>query len=138
MRALSTAQQAAIQQQVREQFDRLLAAIGRKDAAAWSALYSQDGFLSAVAGTDRYAARRAWVDTITGYFAARESQQVDLQAVQVTALAADLALLTSQEQSTMRLADGQTTRCAHVFTMLWHQEPAGWKIIHSHESWLDD
>ena len=67
----------AIDAAVKVAFDGLCSAINRKDAAAWSAYYSQDGFISAFAGPDVFATRRAWVEAITANFAARERQHID-------------------------------------------------------------
>lgn len=127
----------AIEREVAEQFKRVIVAINDKDANAWSRFYSGDGFVSAIAGTDHYAARSAWVDQISGYFSERERQHVQPLAVRVTALASDLALLTSEEDTRMWLRDGSSAQGRHAFTMLWKRESDGWKILHSHESWLD-
>ncbi len=126
-----------IQKEVKEQFNNLIDALNTLDAPAWADHYSRDGFLSAVAGADRSATRREWVDTVTSYFATREQQQVEVLAVQVTPLAPDLALLTSQEKSKMLFTDGQRMQSAHVFTMIWKKEEGGWKILYSHESWVE-
>lgn len=124
--------------EVAEQFNRLVSALNAKDASAWASFYSTDGFQSAIAGSRQYATRAEWVQTITGYFAQRASQQVAPLNVKVTALSTDLALLTSREKSVIRMKDGKEIRTAHAFTMLWKREPAGWKVIHSHESWMDE
>lgn len=138
MKMLSEAEKETIQRQVRDQFNQLVSAINQLNARAWSEHYSKDGFLSAFAGTDYFATRSAWVDTITVYFATRDSQRLELLAVQVTPLAADVALMTSQEKAEMRLKSGQTIKSRHVFTMIWKKERSGWKILHSHESWVDE
>ena len=52
--------------------------------------------------------------------------------------AADLALMTSQEKCDMRLKSGQALAVRHVFTMIWSKGEHGWKIAHSHESWVDE
>jgi ketosteroid isomerase-like protein len=57
--------------------------------------------------------------------------------VRVTPLTAQLALMTSEEDVEMGLRDGSVVTSGHVFTMLWKREPTGWKMPHSHESWID-
>lgn len=124
--------------EVREQFNNLIDALNTRNAPAWSDYYSKENFLSAIAGTDCYASRSEWVDTITSYFEARKHQHVETFDVRVTPLAPDLALMTSQEKTEMILQDGQEISSAHVFTMIWRKEKGGWKILHSHESWIDE
>ncbi|HPJ68004.1 MAG TPA: nuclear transport factor 2 family protein [Desulfobacteraceae bacterium] len=138
MNTLSEADKETIRKQVRDQFNELVSAINNKNDRAWSEHYSKDGFVSAFAGTDYFAARSAWVDTITSYFLTRESQQLEPLAVQVTPLTSDVALMTSQNKTEMRLKGGQAIKSTHVFTMVWKKEHAGWKILHSHESWVDE
>jgi uncharacterized protein (TIGR02246 family) len=123
-----------IEKEVKAQFDRLIAAVNEKDTEAWSRFYSQDAFISAIAGTDYYATRSAWVDTIAKHFSTRERQHVEPLQVRVTALTPDLALMTSEEKAEM-WSKGEHAAQKHVFTMLWKKEPAGWKILHSHESY---
>jgi ketosteroid isomerase-like protein len=127
-----------MEKEVKDQFNQLVSALNQMNAGAWSENYSQDQFVSAIAGTDYYGTRSAWVDEITKYFSMRQRQRVDPVAVRVTALAPDLALMTSEEKSLMRLQDGKEVKSKHVFTMVWKKEPAGWKILHSHESWTDE
>ncbi len=135
---LTAAEKEAIVGEVKGQFGQLVAAINQKDAAAWSGFYAADGFVSAIAGTESFAARDEWVQAITANFAMRESQQLEPLDVRVTVLAPDLAVLTSAEKTDMTLAGGQTLKSKHVFTMIWKKEAAGWKIVHSHESWTDE
>lgn len=138
MSPMSETEKMMIQEEVRDQFAQLISALNRKDARAWSEFFSEAGFLSAFAGADYYATRSAWVDKITSYFEARASQHVEPVAVHVTALAPDAALMTSQETCEMRMKNGQTGKSSHVFTMIWKREKSGWKILHSHESWVDE
>ncbi len=136
MKTLTDAEKQNIEKQVRAQFDQLVSAVNRKDARAWSEHYSKDGFVSTFERTQYFGSRNAWVDTITSYFAERESQHVEPLAVQVIPLASDVALLTSQEKAEMRAKGGETNKFPHVFTMIWRKEESGWKILHSHESWV--
>ena len=122
--------------EVTDAFDQLILAINARDVDAWASLYSKKSFEAAFAGTDYYATRDAWVQTIGTYFRERSRQHVDVDQVQVVPLAQDLALLTSQERSEMQSGDAAPTLARHVFTLLWKKEADGWRIIHSHESWL--
>ncbi|RJP66486.1 MAG: hypothetical protein C4539_11475, partial [Ignavibacteriales bacterium] len=104
---------------------------------AWSDFYSKDEFISAMVMTDYYSSKSAWVDTITKYFSLREKQIVEPVEVRVTALAPDLALMTSEENGDMLLMNGSSWKSKHVFTMVWKKEKDGWKIIHSHEAFVE-
>jgi len=129
------AEKETVKKEVSEQFGKVISAINEKDIASWSGHYSQDGFVSAVAGTDYYSKRDAWVNAITGFFATRESQRIEPVAVRIHATARDLALLTAESNSEMKMKDGGLMKVKHVYTMVWKKEPSGWKILHSHESW---
>ncbi len=135
---LTDAKKEIIRKEVTEQYNQLVTAINQLDARAWSEFYSKDEFISAFAGTEFFTTRSAWVDTITNYFSMRESQKIEPTGVQVTALAPDLALLTSQEKTEMQMKSGKEIKFSHVFTMIWKKEPIGWKILHSHESWVEE
>lgn len=130
-------EQNAIKKEVTDQFNRLVKAINELNADAWSSYYSKDEFVSAIASTDYYATRSAWVAQITDYFSTRERQRVLPVEVRVTALTSDIALMTSEEDTEMWLQGGSIVKYKHVFTMLWKREPDAWKILHSHESWVD-
>jgi ketosteroid isomerase-like protein len=138
MKSFIDADKKTIGKEVKDQFTLLISAINQSNAEVWQEFYSQDQFLSAIVNTDHYAARSAWVDTITNYFSMREGQQVEPFDVHVTALTPDLALLTSQEKCEMWPKDRQNVKLKHVFTMLWKKEQEEWKILHSHESWLEE
>ncbi|MBN2432928.1 MAG: nuclear transport factor 2 family protein [Acidobacteria bacterium] len=123
-----------IRQEVTAQFKGLVDAVNRIDSQAWADYYSVDEYVSAFVSTDYYGTRREWVDTITRYFAQREFQHMDIQEIRVIPFTTELALMTSREKTEMRVIGGETGMFRHGFTMLWKKEPAGWKIIHSHES----
>ena len=127
-----------IRQEVTSQFKEMVDAVNRMDSHAWADYYSGNDFLSAFVSTDFYGTRREWVDTITRYFEQRENQQLDIQEIHVIPLAADLALMTSREKAEMRLRGGEKDVFQHSFSMLWKKGPAGWKIIHSHESMVEE
>lgn len=135
--AQTNPEKETIQREVTAQFNQLICAINQKNAVAWSDYYSKDEFVSAIAGTGFYANRSAWVGEITKYFSMRERQQVEPFEVRVTPLAADLALLTSEERAEMQVKNGESIKSKHVFSMIWKKEPGGWKVLHSHESWMD-
>jgi len=126
-----------VTQEIKNQFLSLIDALNSIDADAWSGFYSREGFLSAMVGTDYYASRSKFIAAITEYFSMRETQKVTPVEIQVTVLHEDLALMVSAEKSDMLLKDGNRILSDHTFTMLWKKEEAGWKIIHSHESWID-
>lgn len=137
-RAVTEAEKEAIKKEITGQFNQLASTLSQMDAGAWSEYYSKGGFVSAIVSTDYYAKRSAWVDLITRYFSMRERQHVEPLEVRVTALTPSLALMTSEEKSEMWLKNGQYFKSKHVFTMIWKKEQGGWKILHSHESWMDE
>jgi len=46
--------------------------------------------------------------------------------------------MTSQEKTEMRLKSDENIKSKHVYTLIWKKEQGGWKIIHSHESWITE
>ena len=132
------AEKEAIKKEVKDQFNQLISAINNSNSAAWSEFYSKDEFLSTFVSTDFYSTRSAFVDSITNYFSMRERQHLEPLEVQVTALTPALALMTSQEKTEMWLKSGKNIKSKHVFTMLCKKDKDGWKIMHSHESWVDE
>jgi len=123
--------------EIKNQFLSLVDALNRIDGDAWADYYSSDGFISAMVGTDYYQSRAKFISAIKEYFSMRETQKVTPVEIQVTVLQEDLALMISSEKSEMQMKDGVTIVSDHTFSMLWKKEDAGWKIIHSHESWID-
>ncbi len=138
MNSFPEAEKEAVRNEVIARFNQLVVALNWKDARAWSEFYSEDEFISAVAGTDYYGVRSAWVDAITGYFSTRERQRVEPVRVRVTPIDPNLALMTSEEKSEMSFEGGEEIESRHVFTMIWKNGKGGWKILHSHESWIDE
>ena len=130
--------QELINNEVKEQFSQLTSALSNLDTLAWSGFYSHDEFISAFVGTDFYGNRSEFVNIIESYFSGREYQHVEPIEVQVTALAQELALMTSREKTEMRLNSGEEIKSVHVFTMIWKKGPDGWNIIHSNESWINE
>jgi len=125
-----------IKKELKEQFAQLNDAINSSNSLTWSEFYSKENFISTFVSTDFYPERSTFIDTITYYYSLRESQHLEPIEVQVTVLTKTLALLTSQEKIEMRLNSGDYLNSRHVFSMMWKKEQDGWKIIHSHESWI--
>ncbi len=136
-KTFTDADKEVIKKEVTDQFSLLVTALNQKDGVAWSDFYSKDEFISAMVMTDYYSSRSAWVDSITKYFSLREKQVVEPVEIRVTALAPDLALMTSEEKGDMSLKNGSSLKSKHVFTMVWKKEKDGWKILHSHEAFFD-
>jgi len=126
-----------MEKEVKDQFNQLVSAINQMNAGEWSKFYTNNEFLSTIAGTDYFETKNTWVDSITNYFNMREHQYVEPVEVRVTALAPNMALMTSEERSDIKLKNGNNIKSKHVFTMIWNKEKDGWKILHSHESWTD-
>jgi len=135
--AFTDADKETIKKEVKDRFNRFVSSLNELDAAKWSGFYSKDEFLSAIISTDYYAKRSEWVGLITNYFSMRKQQKIEIVVVRITPLAPDLALMTSEDKSEFLLKDDQSTVAKHLFTMIWKKEKEGWKILHSHESWIE-
>jgi len=138
MQALTDESRKSVEEAVLEAFGRYVAAVNALDAASWAAFFSDDAPVTAFAGVDYYGDKAAWSRTVEGYFEQRASQRLEPKAVRATALAPDLALMTSEQAASMTLKDATRITSRHVYTMLWKKEQGGWRIIHSHESWVDE
>jgi ketosteroid isomerase-like protein len=138
MHSFTAAEKETITKDVIDQFNQLIAALNQMNVGEWSTFYSADEFSSTIVGTDYYSTRSAWVDVITNYFSMRERQHVEPLDVRVTALTPNIALMTSEEKAEMWLKSGNNIKSRHVFTMIWKKGQDGWKILHSHESWMDE
>jgi ketosteroid isomerase-like protein len=138
MESFTGMEKETIKKEVKDQFNQLVSAINQLNTDAWSEYYSKDEFLSAIVSTDYYATRSAWVEAITNYFSMRERQYLEPLEVRVTALTPDLALMTSEEKTEMWLKSGDNVKSRHVFTMIWKKGQEGWRILHAHESWMDE
>jgi ketosteroid isomerase-like protein len=137
MQQLTEAEKDDVVKAVKERFDQLILALNKIDTAAWASFYSYDFPVTAVAGIDFYGDKNTWVETVGEYFSQRKSQTIEPVAVHITPLASDLALLASEENTSMTQDDGSVVKSKHVFTMVWKNEKSGWKVLHSHESWVD-
>lgn len=135
--SFTKADKEIIKNEVKDQFTLLVSSLNKLDAGTWSEFYSKDEFLSAIVSSDYYAKRGEWIELITNYFSLRKQQKVEIIEVQVTPLAQDLALMTSEDKTEMVLADDTSMKVKHLFTIIWKKETEGWKILHSHESWIE-
>ncbi len=93
--------------------------------------------MSAIAKGNCYATRNDWIHAVTSLFSDKDDQHVELRDLQVTPPASNIALLTSQDRTDMRFADGEKASYNHCFTIVWEKGHQGWQIVHSHESWVD-
>jgi len=126
-----------IKKDVINQFNELVYALNEKNADLWFTNYSESEFISAIVGTDYYSTRTDFKDTITKYISMREGQHVEPIEIRVTPLTPIIAFMTSEEKIEMLLKSGENLNVKHVFTIIWRKEKASWKIIHSHESWME-
>lgn len=135
-KTLTETDKKVVEKAVGEEFNKFLESVGKLDINSWSKFYSEDNFVSAMAGIEYFTSRESWIEAIKAYFAGRQQQVVEPDIVKITALTDELALLVSNEKSKMVSKEGVAEDFTHVFTMVWKKEQAGWKIIHSHESWV--
>ncbi|MFH0733409.1 MAG: nuclear transport factor 2 family protein [bacterium] len=134
---LTNVENDAIKKEIKSQFNQLVSAMNKINVEEWSNFYSKENFVSAIVGTDFYSNRNTFIDSIKYYFSVRQTQNINPQFIRVKALTPSLALMTSEEKADIVLKNGQNNKCKHVFTMIWKKEKEEWKIIHSHESWID-
>ena len=137
MQQFTEAEKDEVVRAVKEQFDQFVSAVKKIDTKSWASFYSDDSPVTAVAGVDFYGDKKTWVETVGEYFSQRKSQTIEPVAVKITPLAHDLALLVSEENTSMTQGDGAVVKGKHVYTMVWKNEKSGWKVLHSHESWVD-
>ena len=137
MQQFTEAEKDEVVKAVKERFDQLVSAVNKIDTKSWASFYSDDSPVTAVAGVDFYGDKKTWIETVGEYFSQRKSQTFESMAVKITPLTNDLALLVSEENTSMTQGDGAGVKSKHVFTMVWKNEKSGWKVLHSHESWVD-
>jgi len=130
----SNEQKEVIEKEVKEQFNLFVDALNMKDVAKWSKFYSDSSFISSIVATNLYLTKTEWVETITKYFSMRKEQRIKINEIKISALSQDLALLTSEDFTTLMMDNDSTQTFKHIFSLIWKKEQAGWKIINSHES----
>lgn len=134
---LTETEKDTINKDVKNQFNQLVSALNQKNTDLWSMNYSDSEFISAIVSTDYYSTRTAFKDSIAKYISMRESQHIEPLEIRVTPLTPNIAFMTSEEKIEILLKNGQKFYSKHAFTMIWKKEKKGWKILHSHESWID-
>ena len=137
MQQFTEAEKDEVVKAVKERFDQFVSAVNKIDTKSWASFYSDDSPVTVVAGVDFYGDKKTWVETVGEYFSQRRSQTVEPVAVKIIPLAQDMALLVSEENTSMTQDDGSVVKSKHVFTMVWKNEKSVWKVLHSHESWVD-
>ena len=130
-------QKATVVSEVTEQFNQLIEQLNQNDILKWSDFYSNESFISAIAGTDLFSTKKDYVGSITKYFEERKRQNIKPEIMKITALYPDMALLTSENIVEMLMLDDQNLKFTHSFSMIWKKEQSAWKIVHSHESWQE-
>jgi len=130
-------QKEVVSNEVKDEFNKFVDVLNQKDVAKWSAFYSDENFNSAIAGVAYFQTKKAWVDAITNFFSMRKSQKVTVNNVNIKPLSPDKALLICEDISEFVLTNDTQVKSKHFFTLIWHKQKDGWKIIHSHESWAD-
>jgi ketosteroid isomerase-like protein len=131
------AKKEAVVSEVKEQFNSFVTVINEKETAKWAEFYSDENFISAIAGVEFFPTKTAWVDAISNYFSMRKSQKMTVIKLNMKALSEDKVILTCEDNTEFILDDDSVVMSKHFFTLLWHKEQNGWKIIYSHESWDD-
>ena len=132
---LTIEQKAAIQNEVKDQYDKALSAINQLNSVSWFEFWSKDGFLTAFSGVNYFDNRSALIDTVANWFSNRTSQKFEPIDIRVTPLTPELALLTSKMDYEILFKNENQYKFKGLHTLIWKKEQTGWKIIHMHESY---
>jgi len=127
----------SVKKEIETQFNQFIIEINKKDADKWADFYSVNDFISASVMTETYNKRDEWIALIKSYFTQREKQVIRPTLIEVTPLNSELGLTNSKEISNITLKDGTTISSIHSFSILWKKECEAWRIIQSHESWIN-
>lgn len=133
--ALSPAQEAAIEEEVKAQHDVFVSAITRNNYEDWLACYSKDNFISALAyPVVDPLGYESWTLTVKDSFSGRIKHETKLLDINVTPLSHNLAI--SVQFGTWQNWYNNSPYTKNVFhaTFLWKKETDGWKIIHVNET----
>jgi ketosteroid isomerase-like protein len=130
-------QKEVVTSEVKAEFSKFVDILNQKDVAKWSEFYSDENFVSAIAGVAYFQTKKEWVEAINNFFSQRLSQKLTVANLNIKPLSPENALVICEDNTEFVLQDSTLVKSKHFFTMIWHKEQAGWKIIHSHESWAD-
>jgi len=130
----SDEQKAAIEKEVKAQFEGFTSSVNRLDTKAWSENLSKDEFISVNSGVIYFSTSSTFLDSVQRWFSLRKSQTAIPLETKVTALAPDLALLTSKGNFEILWNTGEQTNDIFLLTFIWKKEESSWKVIHFHES----
>lgn len=132
---LTAEQKAAIEKEIREQFDKRITYVNELNFDAVYADYSKDGFISSIRDGDiRGTTYDEFYNTGKSNWSLRERQHVEPLEVQITALTPNLVLLTWTRMWDTWFKNGDYRKNNSSSTQLLKKEPEGWKIIHMHQS----
>jgi ketosteroid isomerase-like protein len=132
---LTDEQKAAIEKEVKDQYDRVISALEKVDVNAFTEYLSKDNFIAYNGNLNNISNRSAFIDSLTNWYSFRESQKVELVEIQVTALTSELALVTDKTNWDALIKDGTHVKSANATSVLWKKEESGWKQIFAHQSW---
>ena len=132
---LTDEQEAVIIDDVTEQHNSYKAAIAQLNYDDFLKFYSQENFISGMNRTyGIHPTFSSFADSSKIGFVTRERNKSELLDFRVTPLSPDMALSTEVGIWENWYKNGNYRKIKGLSTKLWKKEPAGWKIIHNHES----
>lgn len=128
---LTTEEILTIENEVKDEFNKMLKTTPQLDFDAWSQFYSKDAFVSQI-----YSCRGnnldydTWMGNVKESFSSRVKHQSEQIEIKVTALGRDHALLTNEAIWENWWKNGTYTKKHGFSSLVWKKEDNTWKIIH--------
>jgi micrococcal nuclease len=130
----SPAPAQAVEDQIRAEVRRYVAAINGGNPNAVAALYLDTTAATSVGDGEMYRGRQAIADLLRQVYAQDSSIQMSVDSVAVLRLGADAAVATTRYRWVLRGPPAQ--RFAGAMTLVYLRTPSGWRVAHDHTSTL--
>jgi uncharacterized protein (TIGR02246 family) len=130
---LSEQRKSQIENQILNEWTKICTTVEQSDSDGYAAFFSPDFILMSTDGSVFYS-KKEYIDNVRNWFNARESTEIQQDKIVVTVLEEDLVLLDQESVFKVSYKDGTSQQVKHAATMVFKEEPSGWKIIHGHES----
>jgi len=124
------------EKQILDKWEKITTAIENSDTDGYANLIGSDFIIMSSNGSVFYS-KAEYIDNVRSWFATREKTEIQPEKITVSVLATDLALLDQLSVFQVSDKDGSVQRVRHAVSFVFKKEPAGWMIIHGHESFLE-
>jgi hypothetical protein len=132
---LTEEQKTTIQNEVNNEFEKLVNSIQQLNYDSWSELYSKNDFISSAKfSTGLLTDFNAWMDSAKISFSLRERQKTEILNLKITPLTQDMALLNQIAIWENWFKNGDYFKSYGVASYIYKKEPDGWKIVHITET----